>query len=129
MAGLVTPPDRARRTDQNGTGGPGPARAPWARADTQAHGRRAAVEELACRQCDRELAAGWARAVGFLAGEALDVAEPGEHRWAELQRWVLVPAELEFLDQAASGPAPEPERFVAGVLPALEEERRARRGL
>jgi hypothetical protein len=37
-----------------------------------------------------------------------------------------VPAELDFLDRAAQGETPEPERFVAGVLPALEEERRAR---
>jgi hypothetical protein len=91
-----------------------------------AHGSRATVEELACRQGERDTAAGWARAVGFLAGEALDVAGPGEDGLAELQRRVLVPAELDFLDRAAQEGTPEPERFVAGVLPALEEERRAR---
>jgi hypothetical protein len=98
----------------------------WAWVSALAHGSRATVEELACRQGERDTAAGWARAVGFLAGEALDVAGPGEDGLAELQRRVLVPAELDFLDRAAQEGTPEPERFVAGVLPALEEERRAR---
>ena len=99
---------------------------PWAWVSALAHGGRGTLEELACRQGDRDVAAGWARAVGFLAGEALDVAGPGDDRLAELQRRVLVPAELAFLDQAAEDRAPEPERFVAGVLPAIERERRAR---
>jgi hypothetical protein len=99
---------------------------PWAWVSALAHGSREAVEELACRQGDRDTAAGWARAVGFLAGEVLDVAGGREERVGELQHRVLVPAELDYLDRAAQGRAPEPERFVAGVLAVLEEERRAR---
>jgi hypothetical protein len=102
---------------------------PWAWVSALAHGNREAVEELARRQGDQDAAAAWARAVGFLAGEVLDVAGGRADRVGELQHRVLVPAELDFLDRAAQGRAPEPERFVAGVLAVLEEERRARPAL
>jgi hypothetical protein len=67
----------------------------------------------------------WERAVGFLAGEALDLAGRCEQSLRDLQARVLVPAELDVLAQAARGGTPGPEQFASGVLAELEEDRRA----
>lgn len=99
---------------------------PWAWISALVHGDRHGLEQLACRQGDRDAAASWAQAVGFLAGEVLDLAGGQDERLVDLQRRILVPVELDLLDQAARGWTPGPQHVVSTVLADLDEERRAR---
>jgi hypothetical protein len=97
----------------------------WAWISTLAHGGVEVLEGLLAQRDRGRVASPWERAVGFLAGEALDLSEHREEPLRDLQEHVLVPAELHFLDQAARGWSPGPEQFASVVLAELEGHRRA----
>jgi hypothetical protein len=102
-----------------------PARVPaWAWLSALAHGGPDTLAALVAQGGDGVVAP-WSRAVAFLAGELLDLADHREASVRALQRSVLVPAELRFLDSAARGWSPDPQQFAGEVLAALEERRRA----
>jgi hypothetical protein len=96
------------------------------RPSALAHGDRGVLKALACRQGDPDAMASWARGVGFLASAVLDLAERQGSLVVELQRRVVVPAELDFLDLTARGWTLGPEHLVSRVIAGLDEERRAR---
>jgi hypothetical protein len=103
-----------------------PARVPpWAWISVLAHGGPDALASLAAREGKDQGVAPWPLAVAFLAGEALDVAGRRAESVRALQRSVLVPAELRFLEQSARGSSPEPGQFATEVLAELEEQRSA----
>jgi hypothetical protein len=103
-----------------------PARLPaWAWISMLAHGSPETLASLSTPRAQEHGEPAWEQAVAFLAGEALDVAGRGEELVRALQRSLLIPAELHFLDQAARGWSPGPKQFAAEVHAGLEERRRA----
>jgi hypothetical protein len=103
-----------------------PARMPpWAWISVLAHGDPDALADLAAPEGRDHVVAPWPLAVSFLAGETLDVAGRQAGAVRALQRSVLIPAELRFLERSARGGNPGPEQFATEVLAELEEQRSA----
>ena len=97
----------------------------WVWISAVAHGDPEVLAAVATRPEVNGVVGSWERAIGFLGGEVLDVADRREASVRDLQQRVLIPAELHFLDQAARGWSPGPAEFASDVLAQLEEHRRA----